>query len=116
MYKKGGRTIAVLDYIKTLQIQQTDFMKKLIVFALLIYMTSCSNPEDKATGNPDSTSFNKSGNDKNLNTPGNEIGNQSKGSKQDTFSSPATMKENANSPTQGTNRSYKAGGDSAKKR
>ena len=90
-------------------------MKKLMLLALLVYATSCSNPEDKATGDPDSTSFNQSGNDKNLNTAGDDPGNQSNANNNDTSSSPGTMKENANSDTKGTNRSYKAGGDSTKK-
>lgn len=83
--------------------------------ALLIYCTSCSNPEDKATGNPDSSSFNQSGNDKNLNTT-DDLGNQSHADDNDTSSSPSTSKRNANSKTDGTNRSYVPGGDSAKKK
>ena len=89
-------------------------MKKLMLLALLVYSTSCSNPEDKATGDADSTSFNQSGNDNNFNTQDN-LGSQSNPNANDTSSSPGTMKENANSETEGTNRSYKAGGDSAKK-
>jgi hypothetical protein len=90
-------------------------MKKLMLLALLIYATSCSNPEDKATGDADSTSFNQSGNDKNLNTATDDLGNQSQATNNDTSASPATSKENANSATEGTNRAYKAGGDSSKK-
>ena len=91
-------------------------MKKFMLLALLIYCTSCSNPEDKATGNADSTNFNQSGNDKNLNTATDEPGNQSHANNNDTSASPATSKGNVNSGTQGTNRSYKAGGDSTNKK
>jgi hypothetical protein len=91
-------------------------MKKILLLALLIYGTSCSNPEDKATGNPDSTSFNQSGNDKNLNTANDDPGNQSHANNNDTSSSPATSRKNVNSSTQGTNRSYKAGGDSSRQK
>lgn len=77
-----------------------------MLLALLIYGTSCSNPEDKATGNPDSTSFNQSGNDKNLNTSSDKPDNQSHANDSDTSSSPATSKRNADSGTSGTNRSY----------
>lgn len=83
-----------------------------MLFALLLYVTSCSNPEDKATGNPDSTSFNKGGTDKNLNTPAPELGNQAEGAS-DSIS--AASKNKATSPAEETNRSYKAGGDSTKK-
>lgn len=90
-------------------------MKKLIALAFLMYATSCANPEDKATGNPNSTSFNQSGNDKNFNTT-DDPDNQSNVNNNDTSASPATSKENANSATEGTNRSYKAGGDSSQKK
>ena len=90
-------------------------MKKILLLALLVYCTSCSNPEDKATGDPDSTSFNQSGNDKNLNTT-DDPGNQSNLNNNDTSSSPATSSKNVNSSTQGTNRSYKAGGDSSRQK
>ena len=91
-------------------------MKKLLLIALLVYGSSCSNPEDQATGNPDSTSFNQSGNDKNLNTSNDDPGNQSHANNNDTSISPSISKENADSRTDGTNRSYKAGGDSAQKK
>jgi hypothetical protein len=91
-------------------------MKKLLLLALLIYGSSCSNPEDKATGNPDSIPYNKTGNETNLNTPAPELGNQSEISKNDTSSMPSTSAGNANSTTQGTNRSYSAGGDSSKQK
>ena len=91
-------------------------MKKLLLIALLVYGSSCSNPEDQATGNPDSTSFNQSGNDKNMNTPAPELGSQSEVNNNDTSSSPSTSDKNANPSTEGTNRSYKAGGDSAQKK
>lgn len=87
-----------------------------MLLALLVYCTSCSNPEDKATGNADSTSFNQSGNDNNLNTATDKPGNQSHFENNDTSSSPATSKANANSKTDGTNRSYVPGGDSTKKK
>ena len=89
-------------------------MKKLIVLALMMYVTSCANPEDRATGDPDSTTFNQSGNDKNLNTANDDPGNQSNVENNDTSASPSTSKENVNSSTQGTNRPYKAGGDTSK--
>lgn len=90
-------------------------MKKILLLTLLFYTVSCSNPEDRATGDPDSTSFNQSGNDKNFNTAGggNDLGNQSNINEGDTSASPSTSKENANSKTQGTNRAYTR--DSAKK-
>lgn len=84
-------------------------MKKLMLFALLTYAVSCSNPEDKVTGNPDSTRFNQSGNNKNFNTATDRPGNQAILQNDDTSSSPATLKENANSKTEGTNRSYVPG-------
>jgi hypothetical protein len=96
--------------------KKTVFMKKLLGLVILIYATSCSNPEDKATGNPDSTSFNQSSNDKNLNTATDDPDNQSNVNNNDTSASPATSKENANSKKDGTNRSYKAGGDSSQKK
>ena len=50
----------------------------------LIYVVSCSNPEDRATGNPDSTKFN-SDEKKTLNTnPGPTTPNQSDVAKPDT--------------------------------
>lgn len=90
-------------------------MKKLTLLALLIYGVSCSNPEDRATGNPDSTSFNTD-EEKVLNSrPGpTDPDSRTDVEKPDTSSSPATSKENANSDTKGTNRSYGAGSDSSK--
>ena len=79
-------------------------MKKLILIAILFYGVSCSNPEDKATGDPDSTSFNNSGDEKVLNTAS-DINNPAS-AMPDSSSAPATMKENANSNTSGTNRAY----------
>ena len=74
---------------------------------LLITIFSCSNPEDRATGNPDSTSFN-SDESKVLNSrPGpTDPNSQNDAAKPDTSSSPSTSKENSNSNTKGTNRSY----------
>lgn len=85
--------------------------------ALLIYGVSCSNPEDRATGNPDSTSFN-SDDQKVLNSrPGpTDPNSQSDVEKLDTSASPATSKENAHSTTQGTNRSYGVDHDSSKQK
>ena len=77
-------------------------MKKLILLALLVYGVSCSNPEDRATGNPDSSSFNTD-EKKNLNTATDFKSNTDI---PDTSASPATSKENTNSSTTGTNRSY----------
>ena len=90
-------------------------MKKFLVLALLIYAASCSNPEDKATGNPDSTSFNQSGNEKNLNTT-DDAGNQSHANNNDTSAAPSTSKQNVNSSTQGTNRTYTPGGKDINKK
>jgi hypothetical protein len=92
-------------------------MKKFMLLAMLMYAASCTNPEDQATGDADSTSFNQSGNDKNLNTSnGDEIGNQSHAVETDSSLSPETSKQNANSKTDGTNRSYVPGGDSTHKK
>lgn len=87
-------------------------MKKLMLAALLIYGTSCTNPEDHATGDPDSTSFNQSGNNKNLNTANDDRGNQSHINNNDTSASPSTSIQNSDSKTDGTNRSYRTGRDS----
>ncbi len=87
-------------------------MKKLLFLALLIYGISCSNPEDRATGNPDSTSFN-SDEQKTLNTAADLKSNTDV---PDTSSSPATSQENINSKTTGTNRTYGAQGDSSKQK
>lgn len=91
-------------------------MKKLILIALLMYGVSCANPEDHATGNPDSSSFNTSGNEKNLNTATDDIGNQSNVNNNDTSSSPATSQQNSDSRTNGTNRSYTPGTDTTNKK
>ncbi len=81
-------------------------MKRFMLLALLISAISCSNPEDQATGNPDSTSYNTSGNEKNLNTAGDDMGNQSNINNNDTSASPSTSKGNSDSKTDGTNRGY----------
>ena len=86
-------------------------MKKLMVLALIMYTVSCSNPEDHATGNPDSTSFNQS-EGTNLNTA-TDLDKQAT-EMPDTSAAPAIDKKNANSKTDGTNRSY--GTDSAKEK
>lgn len=92
-------------------------MKKLMLLALLIYGISCSNPEDRATGNPDGSRFNAD-EEKVLNSrPGpTDPSSQTDVGNPDTSASPATSKENINSKTNGTNRSYGAGGDSSKKK
>jgi hypothetical protein len=111
-----GRTIAVFDNPENhFNLYKKDFMKKLIVLALLTYVTACTNPEDKATGDADSTPYNRTGNEKNLNTATDKPENQSHANKNDTSASPSTSKQHVNSSTEGTNRSYKAGGDSSKK-
>lgn len=89
-------------------------MKKLIALFVLFSAFSCQNPEDNATGNADSSSYNKTGNEANFNTAGgNDIGNQSNVNNNDTSMSPATSKQNADTRTDGTNRAYKR--DSTKK-
>lgn len=84
-------------------------MKKLMLLALLISALSCHNPEDNATGDADSSSYNKTGNESNLNTAGggNDLGNQSHTDDYDTSMSPSTSKQNADTRTDGTNRAYK---------
>ena len=92
-------------------------MKKLMLLALLIYGISCSNPEDRATGNPDGSSFNTD-QEKVLNSqPGpTDPNSQTDVADPDTSASPATSKENINSKTKGTNRSYYGGRDSSKQK
>ncbi len=92
-------------------------MKKLILLSSLIYFVSCSNPEDRATGNPDSSSFNND-EEKVLNSrPGpTDPNSQTDVEKPDTSASPATSQQNTNSDTKGTNRSYGAGRDSSKQK
>ncbi len=82
-----------------------------MLLIVLMYVASCTNPEDRATGNSDSSSFNTDEN-KNLNTATDF--NNKETERLDTSISPATSKENTNSKTSGTNRSYGTGGDSAK--
>lgn len=92
-------------------------MKKLMLLALLIYGVSCSNPEDRATGNPDGSRFNADDNKVTNSRPGpTDPNSQTDVEKPDTSSSPATSKENVNSATKGTNRSYGAGHDSSKQK
>lgn len=92
-------------------------MKRLILLTVLIYGVSCSNPEDRATGNPDSSTFN-SDEEKVLNSrPGpTDPNSQTDVEKPDTSASPETSKENSKSSTQGTNRSYGTGRDSSKQK
>ncbi len=89
-------------------------MKKLMLLALLVYVTSCSAPEDKAEGSADSSSLNTTDNKKSLNTPGTSVGNQSQAGNSDTSSSPSASKQNADSATKGTNRSYGKARDTTK--
>lgn len=82
-------------------------MKRLMVMVLLMYAASCSNPEDKVAGSDSASEVTNS-------RPGpTDPNSQSDVAKPDSSSSPSTSKENANSSTQGTNRSY---GDTAKKK
>jgi len=89
-------------------------MKKLILLALITYCTSCANPEDRATGNPDSTSFNNNENVLNSQPGVTDPGSQSAVEMSDSSSSPATIKGNTNSATNGTNRGYGGGRDSGR--
>jgi hypothetical protein len=82
-----------------------------MLLSLLIYAVSCTNPEDRATGNPDKTNFNTDEN-KQLNTAS-SLDNTNT-NRLDTSANPATSKENSNSTTTGTNRTYGTTGDSAR--
>ena len=79
-------------------------MKKLMLLALLVYATSCSNPEDRATGDPDSTSFNQTGNEKNFNTGAGGPGSQAEANGNDTTFGVDSV-----------NRTYKPGADTTRK-
>jgi len=82
-------------------------MKRLMMLALLIYGTSCSNPEDRATGNPDSKKFSNDENKVLNSRPGpTDPNSQSDVEKPDTSVIPATSDKNTNSKNLGTNRSY----------
>lgn len=86
-----------------------------MLLSLLIYAASCTNPEDRATGAPDSTNFNA--NDKKVlnSRPGpTDPNSQTDAEKPDTSTIPSTSKENSHSVTKGTNRSYGTTGDSAR--
>jgi hypothetical protein len=85
-------------------------MKKLMLLAIVMYGISCSDPEDRATGDPDSTMFNA--NDKNNTNSGTEFNNPQGSAMSDTSAAPALDKKNTTSPTHGTNRAY---ADSTKK-
>jgi hypothetical protein len=87
-------------------------MKKLMMPALIVFFVACANPEDRATGNEDSTRFNAQERN-NLNTA-TELDNKNT-EQGDTSKSPATSKQNANSETSGTNRTYGGGEDSTRK-
>lgn len=89
-------------------------MKKFLLLGLLISAFSCTNPEDRATGNPDSTSFNSDENKVLNSRPGpTDPNSQTDAAKPDTSTIPSTSIENSNSDTKGTNRSYGTGKDSA---
>ena len=83
-------------------------MKKLLLPALLIFAASCSNPEDRATGNPDSSRFNSD--DKKVLNAGNgplgNGGNKSDAKMPDTSVSHAASGKNADTSTKVANRSY----------
>lgn len=87
-----------------------------MLLGLLMYAVSCTNPEDRATGNPDSTSFNQSGTDQNLNTGASAIiDSQPSVTNSDTAATPSTS--NPNDKTDGSNRSYIPGSkDSSQKK
>ena len=90
-------------------------MKKVLVLFTLVGAISCSNPEDNATGNPDSTSFNQNEkNNTNASGPGMEGSTDPKSASIDTSAAPALQKENANSRTEGTNRVNPKSKDSAR--
>ena len=78
-----------------------------------MFGVACQNPEDRATGDADSSTFN-SNTENNLNTATDNIDNPTS-AMPDSSSSPATSKENTNSTTNGTNRAYGAGRDSGRK-
>jgi hypothetical protein len=84
-------------------------MKKFMLFALLTYMTACTNPEDRATGDADSSNFNND-EQKVLNSPG----ERSTSADADSSVAPAVDVDNSKSKTSGTNRPYTPGGDSTR--
>jgi hypothetical protein len=89
-------------------------MKKILLLGLLIYGSSCANPEDRATGNPDSSSFNSDEEKVTNSMPGATDPNSLPGAAPDSSSSPSTDKNNSNSKTDGTNRGYGGGRDSGR--
>ena len=88
-------------------------MKKVFVLFGLVCAFSCSNPEDQATGNPDSTIFNE--NEVNNTNSGTQFNRATGSAALDSSAAPALEQENANSRTHGTNRPYGNGQDSGKK-
>lgn len=89
-------------------------MKRFILPALLIFSVSCSNPEDRATGNPDSKRFSTDEKKVTNSRPGpTDPGSQSDVERPDTSNVPATSSKNVKSSTMGTNRSYGTTGDTA---
>lgn len=90
-------------------------MKRLMLLFVLIYAVSCSNPEDRATGNPDGKRFNADEKKVTNSKPGpTDPDGQSDVERPDTSNIPQTSKGNTNSSTLGTNRSYGTGSDSSK--
>lgn len=93
-------------------LRKTFFMRKLILPVLLISLFSCSNPEDRATGNPDGTRFNSDENKVLNSKPGaNDPDGKSDVERPDTSTMTSSSSNGTNSKTSGTNRSY--GADSA---
>jgi hypothetical protein len=86
-------------------------MKKLLMIGLLVYTASCTNPEDRATGDADSTTFNTN-TENNLNTQASTDNPTT--ATPDSSLSPSTDIDNSNSSTNGTNRGYRSGRDSGK--
>ena len=90
-------------------------MKRLIVPAMIILSVSCSNPEDRATGNPDSKRFNSDEKKVTNSRPGpTDPESRSDVERPDTSEIPSTSSKNVNSATKGTNRSYGTTGDTAR--
>lgn len=89
-------------------------MKRLMLAGVMLYCASCSNPEDRATGNPDATRFNSDENKVLNSRPGpTDPNSQSDVERPDTSEIPAISDKNSNSKTEGTNRSYGTGKDSS---
>jgi hypothetical protein len=101
--------------ITTILNDKTIFMKRILAMVVLTYFASCSNPEDRATGNPDGTRFNADENKVTNSRPGpTDPNSQSDAAGPDTSNIPSSSKQNVHSNTSGTNRSYGNPRDSAK--